>query len=203
MGELPCRSQPTVPTCVVWSWHLKDSPRQERVFYIDAGKGSAVCRLLHCGTRYLIAVLARPTAQVPRWAGNVSGGPGSIPGRFWRTGVPSFRRCSTEPLHSGSVKYRDVVRPLHWPLHYRVGGWWHGFSPVTDWRLCILMSPIKGETAVHGCHCPRDMAVRMREVMARAWVGVCVLLALSLHSFQWNRIKFNLFSIYYCISWHL
>ena len=61
---------------------------------------------LHCGTRYLIAVLARPTAQVPRWAGNVSGGPGSIPGRFWRTGVPSFRRCSTEPLHSGSVKYR-------------------------------------------------------------------------------------------------
>ena len=81
---------------------------------------------LHCGTRYLIAVLARPTAQVPRWAGNVSGGPGSIPGRFWRTGVPSFRRCSTEPLHSGSVKYRDVVRPLHWPLHYQVrveGAW--------------------------------------------------------------------------------
>ena len=45
------------------------------------------------------------TAQVPRWAGSVPGGPGSIPGRFWRTGVPSFRRCSTEPLHSGSVKY--------------------------------------------------------------------------------------------------
>ena len=81
---------------------------------------------LHCGTRYLIAVLARPTAQVPRWAGNVSGGPGSIPGRFWRTGVPSFRRCSTEPLHSGSVKYRDVARPLHWPLQYQVrveGAW--------------------------------------------------------------------------------
>ena len=89
----------------------------------DAGKGSAVCRSLHCGTRYLTAVLARPTAQVPRWTGNVSGGPGSIPGRFWRTGVPSFRRCSTEPLHSGSVKYRDVVRPLHWPLHYLVRGW--------------------------------------------------------------------------------
>ena len=78
-----------------------------------AGKGSAVFRSLHCGTRYLAAVLARPTAQVPRWAGNVSGGPGSIPGRFWRSGVPSFRRCSTEPLHSGSVKYRDVVWPLH------------------------------------------------------------------------------------------
>ena len=35
-----------------------------------------------------------------------------------------------------------------------------------------------GETAVHGCHCPRYMAVRMREVMARPWVGVCVPLAL-------------------------
>ena len=78
-----------------------------------AGKGCAVFRSLHCGTRYLTAVLARPTAQVLRWAGNVSGGPGSIPGRFWRSGVPSFRRCSTEPLHSGSVKYRDVVWLLH------------------------------------------------------------------------------------------
>ena len=35
-----------------------------------------------------------------------------------------------------------------------------------------------GETVVHGCHCPRDMAVRVREVMARPWVGVCVPLAL-------------------------
>ena len=44
----------------------------------------------------------------------------------------------------------------------------------------MLMSPNKGETAVHGCHCPRDMAVRMCEVLARPWAGVCVLLALSL-----------------------
>ena len=83
----------------------------------------AVCSSLHCRTRYLIAVLARPTAQVPHWAGNVSGGPGSIPGQFWRTGLPSFRRCSAEPLHSNSVKYREVVRPLHRPLHYWVRGW--------------------------------------------------------------------------------
>ena len=38
-------------------------------------------------------------------------------------------------------------------------------------RLChadeLLMSPNKGETAVHGCHCLGDMAVRMREVLAR------------------------------------
>ena len=31
----------------------------------------------------------------------------------------------------------------------------------------MLMSPNKGETAVHGCHFPGDLAVRMREVLAR------------------------------------
>ena len=142
----------------------------------DAGKGSAVCSSLYCGTRYLTAVLARPTAQLPRWAWNVSGEPGSIPGRFWCTGVPSFRRCSGEPLHSGSVKYRDVVRPLHRPLRYRVRGWGclknkfkknTGFPQSVMDGYAILMSPRKGKTAVHGCHCLRDMAVRMREVMAR------------------------------------
>ena len=30
----------------------------------------------------------------------------------------------------------------------------------------MLRSPNKGETAVHGCHCPGDMAVRMREVVS-------------------------------------
>ena len=44
-------------------------------------------------------------------------------------------------------------------------------SSVTD-GYAMLMSPSKG------CHCSRDMAVRMREVMARPWVGVCVPLAL-------------------------
>ena len=36
----------------------------------------------------------------------------------------------------------------------------------------MLMSPSEGETVVHCCHCPGDMAVRMREVLARPWVGV-------------------------------
>ena len=49
---------------------------------------------------------------------------------------------------------------------------------LTD-GYAILMSPSKGETAVHGCHCPCGMAVRMREVMARPWVGVCVPLAFT------------------------
>jgi len=51
------------------------------------------------------------------------------------------------------------------------------FRPFIDHAM--LMSPSKGETAVHVCHCPSDVTVRMREVLARPWVGVCVPLALS------------------------
>ena len=69
-----------------------------------------------------------------------------------------------------------------------------GFPQSLTDGYAMLMSPSKGEIAVHGCHFPRDMAVRMREVMARPWVGSCVPLALSLHYFQCNRIKFNYFS---------
>ena len=38
----------------------------------------------------------------------------------------------------------------------------------------MLIRPNKAETAVHGCHCLGDMAVRMRKVLARPWVGVRV-----------------------------
>ena len=41
------------------------------------------------------------------------------------------------------------------------------------WKT-MLMRPNKAETAAHGCHCPCDMAVRMRKVLARSWVGVRV-----------------------------
>ena len=47
---------------------------------------------------------------------------------------------------------------------------------LTD-GYAMLMTPSKGVTAVHGCHCPRDTAVHTRE-MARLWVGVCMPLAL-------------------------
>ena len=53
----------------------------------------------------------------------------------------------------------------------------------------MLMRPNKAEAAVHGCHCPGDMAVRMRKVFARPWVGVQVfhlLLLLFLNS-GWDR----------------
>ena len=42
----------------------------------------------------------------------------------------------------------------------------------------------KGETAVSGSHFPRDMAVRMREVSVRPWVGVCVPLAFTFALFS-------------------
>ena len=55
------------------------------------------------------------------------------------------------------------------------------YSLCTDVdSYAMLMTPNKGKTAVRGCHCPGDMAVRMREVLARPWVGVCLPLALSL-----------------------
>ena len=34
------------------------------------------------------------------------------------------------------------------------------FSPFNSFAM--LMRPNKAETAVHGCHCPGDMAVRIR-----------------------------------------
>ena len=44
----------------------------------------------------------------------------------------------------------------------------------------MLMSLKGSETAVHDCHCPSDMPLRMGEVLIRQWVGVCLPLALSL-----------------------
>ena len=45
-----------------------------------------------------------------------------------------------------------------------------------------LMRPNKAETAVHSCHSPGDIAVRMRKALARSWAGVrvCHLLLLFL-----------------------
>ncbi len=42
----------------------------------------------------------------------------------------------------------------------------------------MLMRLNEAKSAVHGYHCPDGMAVRMRKVLARPWVGVCYLLLL-------------------------
>ena len=62
--------------------------------------------------------------------------------------------------------------------------WEGGSALIADLPdgYAMLTRPKKAETAVHGCHCPGDMAVRMRKVLARPWVGVrlCHLLLLLL-----------------------
>ena len=64
----------------------------------------------------------------------------------------------------------------------------------------MLMSPNTGETAVHGCHYSGDMAVRMREVLARPWVGVCVPLALSLSCDNTlKKLFLSVFVLFTCI----
>jgi len=40
------------------------------------------------------------------------------------------------------------------------------FVQLSAWGSAMLMSPNKDETAVHGCHCLGDVAVRMRKVLA-------------------------------------
>ena len=61
------------------------------------------------------------------------------------------------------------------------------------------MSPKKSEISIHGCHCLCDMAVRMREVLASPWFGVCVPLALSLHYYHSNFFAYAIefISIYF------
>ena len=45
----------------------------------------------------------------------------------------------------------------------------YGSSPTALRRegYAMLMSPNKDETAAHACHCTGDIAVRMREILAR------------------------------------
>ena len=51
--------------------------------------------------------------------------------------------------------------------------WFDGYA--------MLISPIKGETTVHGCHCPGDMAVCMHKVLARPRFGVSESLVFSIN----------------------
>ena len=52
-----------------------------------------------------------------------------------------------------------------WPVPYASAQPYHPGTHITP-GFAMLMSPNKDETAVHGCHCPGDMAVRMRKVLA-------------------------------------
>ena len=57
----------------------------------------------------------------------------------------------------------------------------HGLASVL--QMCTAISPGQWQPWTSVCHCPGDMAVRMRKVLCRPWVGVRVchlLLLLSL-----------------------
>ena len=54
--------------------------------------------------------------------------------------------------------------------------------PFVACGYAMLMSPNKDETAVHGCHCQGDMAVRMRKVLARPR-GWCLSVSLAFFVF--------------------
>ena len=78
----------------------------------------------------------------------------------------------------------------------------HGIAvgSINGGEYAMLMSLNKGETAVHGYHYPGDMAVRMREVLARPWVGVCVPLALSLSCDNTlKKLFLSIFVLFACI----
>ena len=53
----------------------------------------------------------------------------------------------------------------------------------------MLMRPNKAEAAVHGWQCSGDIAVRMRKVLVRPWVGVqvCHFLFLLFLNSGWDR----------------
>ena len=82
-------------------------------------------------------------------------------------------RCARKFTFKKTVKARDTLehQPTVWPVLFLPNGY------------AILMRPNKAETAVHGCHRAGDMAVRMRKVLARPWVGVRVCLLLLLFFF--------------------
>ena len=43
--------------------------------------------------------------------------------------------------------------------------------------FAMLMRSNKAEKTLHDCHCLGDMAVRLREVLARPWIGVILRLS--------------------------
>ena len=92
--------------------------------------------------------------------------------------LPRARRGRTAVLFPASSSHMCCVElVLKGLASVGKGIFYTGFLRSLTDGYAMLMIPIKNETAVHGCHCSRDMAVRMREVMARPLVGVCVPLA--------------------------
>ena len=71
---------------------------------------------------------------------------------------------------ASTLRLRTTISPGQWQP-------WTQLRPLAWGEKSlhvVLMSPDEDERAFHGCHCPGDMAVRMRKFLAtpRSW---CVL----------------------------
>ena len=85
--------------------------------------------------------------------------------------------CFVELVLDG-LRCTHLVRGFtdaHFPVHLP-----NGFA--------TLVGPNKGETAFCGFHCLHEIAVRMRQVLARPWV-VCPLFKFALFSMQSNYVQ--------------
>ena len=135
MGELLCGYQPTAPTSVVWSWCLNE------------------CLGIKGSLRYIPCLVPRRLSLDENLRKKEGGKektgetcfasplyPSHGPLHF----VTSHSRLSRLPLFKNMWKTKYLRRRLDFPRSLADG-------------YAMLMSPNKGETAVHGSHCPCEM----------------------------------------------
>ena len=94
---------------------------------------------------------------------------------FYTIGLPWLWNTCTVMWTTCTTLYCHILQSNCTRLGSK-GSLIRGLTPA-NWPdgYAMLMSPNKGETAVHGCHCPGDMVVRMRKILAipRIGVGTC------------------------------
>ena len=92
---------------------------------------------------------------------------------------PPATQASWKAKVKGLLKQRaHIDQTIAWPVPHACAQPYHlgsGSYGQSVHRLPWLIGAHR-----HGCLCPGDMVVRMREILARLWVGVCMPLALSL-----------------------
>ena len=80
-----------------------------------------------------------------------------------------------EVLHGFPIDKKSVRVTF---LHQHASSAWHCRRAAIGLESHMRMRPNKAETAVHGCHCPGDIALCMRKVLAST-------LSFQLPTFHW------------------
>ena len=98
-------------------------------------------------------------------------------------------QAPTYSYHMSCVELSLKEVPLHPPRQQRTT--YKTFGLLSN-GCTMLVRPNKSETAVHGCHCPGDLAVRMRKVMAipRSWCSSVLSAVYSFLHTQTDRQTF-------------